>query len=104
MNVRFEMEGGIAAFPGLNKPVTIKTDEMSADQAAALQQLVQAARFFDLPAIVGAHSPSAADYRTYTITIEDAGRRHTVSMSDPIEDENVAALVDYLQKQARASK
>ena len=97
MKIQFKMDGGIAAFPGLSKPVLVDSDALSADDAAQLQQLVNAARFFDLPAKVGQPLRGAADYRTYTITIEDGKQRRTVSIVDPIEDANLAALIDYLK-------
>lgn len=97
MQVQFKMEGGIAYFPGLSKPVTFDTEKLSKEQASELKRRIEAARFFDLPSTVGAPARGAADYRQYTITVED-GRRRTVRVIEPIQDAQVAALVEYLEE------
>jgi len=99
MRVRFEMEGGVVYLaPG--GPVTIDTDELSAEEAGRLERLVEAAGFFELPET----SPpprGAADYFEYTISVRSPGRSHTVHLIDPIEDPDVQALVEYLEAKAR---
>ena len=99
MRIQFQVEGGIAYFPGLSQPVTIDTAKLSETEAAELQQLVDAAQFFDLSATAGRRR-GAADYRQYTITVEQDGRRHTARLSDPIEGQALQALVDYLSRKA----
>jgi len=66
-------------------------------EADELKRLVNATRFFDLPSTMSSLSPGAADYRQYTITIEDNGKQHTVRLTDPIEDTNLQALLTYLK-------
>lgn len=100
MRIQFKTEGGIAYFPGLSKPVTIDTNELPAKEANELEQLIEAADFFDLPADF-APPRGAADYRQYTISVTAPGRTHTTRLVDPIEDPNVQALVDYLEDKAR---
>ncbi len=106
MRVQFQTEGGIAHFPGLSKPVTIDDAQLAQQDAAELHRLLGAARFFDLPAATrtraSAATPArgAADYRQYTISVEDGDRRHTIRLADPIEDPDLQALVDYLSRQA----
>ncbi len=97
MRIQFKMEGGIAYFPGLSKPITIDTNELPEQEADELKRLVNATRFFDLPAVIGSPAPGAADYRQYTITIEDNGKQHTVRLTDPIVDPNLQALLTYLK-------
>jgi Emfourin len=103
MQVQFQMEGGIAYFPGLNKPGTIDSDQLPEQEADELKRLVNAAHFFALPAVVGSPASGAADYRQYTITIEDAGKQHTVRVTDPIEDPNLQALVTNLRTRRPAT-
>ena len=100
MRIRFETEGGIAYFPGLSKPVTIDTGELPAEEANELERLIEAAGFFDLPA-VSAPPRGAADYQQYTISVTSPGRSHVVRLTDPIEDPRVRALVDRLRVKAR---
>lgn len=99
MRIQFKTEGGIAYFPGLSKPATIDTNELPAKEANELEQLIEAADFFDLLADFA--PPRGADYRQYTISVTALGHTHTTRLVDPIEDPNVQALVDYLEVKAR---
>jgi hypothetical protein len=101
MRVEFTTEGGIAHFPGLSRPVVIDSATLPAEEDAELKRLVEAARFFEQPTAVGAPPPGAADYRQYTITVEDNGRRHTVQLADPVEDPPLQQLLHFLQAKAR---
>lgn len=69
--------------------------------ADQLESLVRESRFFDRPARIDTAARGAADYLTYTITIEDEQRIHTVQMTDPITDETLERLVSELQTMAR---
>ncbi len=102
MRLQFKMEGGIAYFPGLSKPITIDSDQLPKQESDELKRLVNATRFFALPAVMGSPSPGAADYRRYTITIEDEGKQHTVHLTDLIEDPNLHALLAYLRARRSA--
>ncbi len=101
MRIQFKMEGGLAYFPGLAKPVTIDSDQLPQEEASELEQRVSAVHFFDLPRTVGAPPRGAADFRQYLITVEDRGRRHSVQLTDPVEDSNLQALLDYLKKKVK---
>jgi hypothetical protein len=98
--VNFESGGGFAHFPGLSRPVRIDTTELSPEQADQLKRLVARARFFEQPAEVGAPPPGAADLRSYTITVQDGDRTHTVKTSDALEDPQLRELVEHLRAQA----
>jgi hypothetical protein len=102
MQVTFQSEGGIAHFPGLSRPTTMASDQMTAPQAAELRDLVEAAGFFERPAQVGKPAPGAADYRQYTITVDADDRRHTVKLIEPVDDPDLQRLVRFLQEQAKA--
>ncbi|MGH8059483.1 MAG: protealysin inhibitor emfourin [Candidatus Entotheonellia bacterium] len=102
MRIEFKMEGGIAHFPGLSRPVTIDSDTLPGPEADTLRRLVDAAHVFDLPAVAGTPAPGAADYYRYTVTIEDEGRRHTVQATEPVEDPALRELLGFLRSKARA--
>ena len=102
MRIRFKTEGGVAYFPGLSEPVTIDGDELPEEEATELKQRVEEARFFDLPAQAGEPPRGAADYRRYTVTVEEGGRSHTVQLTDPVEDPNLQRLVSSLDAKAKA--
>jgi hypothetical protein len=101
MRIEFKTEGGIAHFPGLSRPVVIDSNGLSAEEDAELTRLVEAARFFERPSAVGTPSPGAADYRQYTITVQDGGQQHTVKLVDPVDDIGLQQLLHFLQAKAR---
>jgi hypothetical protein len=101
MRVQFQSDGGLAVFPGLQTPINIDVDALPASDANRLHELFRATSFFDLPTRIGTPTRGAADMRTYTISIEDGGRRHTVQVAEPITDATLQDLVDALQAQAR---
>lgn len=101
MRITFQTEGGFAHFPGLNKPLTLDTSALPERDAAGLSDLVARADFFARAAQVGA-GEGKADYRTYNITVEDAGRSHSVRVVEPVEDPHLQALIDGLRSRQRA--
>jgi hypothetical protein len=103
MRIEYQTEGGIAFFPGLSKPAVIDSNDLTDAESARLKGLVEAARFFELPSAKAARR-GAADYRQYTISIEDGQRHHTIHLADPIEDADLRALVDFLSAKARQKR
>jgi len=102
MRIEFTSEGGIAYFPGLSRPVVIDDPDLSAEEHAELTRLLEEARFFELPPSVGTPSPGAADYRRYTIDVDDGGQQHTVTLVDPVADSGLQQLLRFLQAKARS--
>jgi hypothetical protein len=102
MRIEFQTEGGIAHFPGLSRPVVIDSNALAEEDAGELQRLVEAARFFERPTVAGSPPRGAADYRQYTITVEEGGRQHTIRLSDPVADPPLQQLLRFLQAKARA--
>lgn len=96
MRVQFQVSGGVGFFPGLAAPRTIDVDALGPDELRSLRQLVNEARFFELPARQAAPR-GAADYQTYQITIEDEGRRHTVAVPDPVTEPSLRSLISRLR-------
>ena len=101
MKITFEMNGGFAHIPALSGPVIIDTAQIDPQVATQLESLVRESRFFDQPAHADTVAKGAADYRTYTITVEDGPRVHTSQFTDPIMDANLERLVSRLQVMAR---
>lgn len=104
MRIEFTESGGLAYLPGLNKPVTIDVDCLDAGEAEQLRRSIEAARFFELPAAIGATTRGAADYQHYTLTVEDGGRRHTVRILVPVEDPALQDLVRTVRKYVKAAR
>jgi hypothetical protein len=80
----------------------IEGDALTEEDARELQRLVEAARFFERPTVAGAPRHGAADYRQYTITVEEGGRQHTIRLTDPVDDPSLQQLLRFLQTKARA--
>jgi hypothetical protein len=100
MRVQLTIEGGLAYFPGLSKPRVIDSADLPMAEADRLRRLVDAAGIFEQPASGHALPKGAADYRQYTITVEDGRRRRTIRLTDPIANPDAEALVDYLRTHA----
>ncbi|HVH90909.1 MAG TPA: protealysin inhibitor emfourin [Candidatus Acidoferrum sp.] len=101
MTIIFEMSGGFAHLPALSRPLTIDTGQIAPQARTELESLVHQARFFDQPLRGPAPSKGAADYRTYTITVQDGPHAHTIQLTDPTTDINLEQLVSRLRVMAR---
>ena len=97
MKIEFSQEGGFGFFPGLNKPVTIDSNDLPAEEASHLEQLVNASDFFSQRANLSAEH-NMPDARKYTITIEDNNKRHQASLSENVNDPHLKDLLNYLRK------
>jgi hypothetical protein len=94
MRIEFSVDGGLAHFPGLHKPVTFDAAKLPAAHVARLRKLVAAARFFDTPPV--APSAEARDAQCYTIAIDDGSRQRSLKVSEPIADAGMRDLVSEL--------
>lgn len=99
MRVQLKVSGGFSYFPGLSQPVVIDSAALPREQADRLRSLLEQVHFFDLPPLINRPEPGAADYRQYTITVDDSDRHHTVQATDPIEKPGLQALLDFLREQ-----
>ncbi len=101
MRVIFTSEGGVAFFPGLSRPVAIDAAALTDEERNELKHLIDECDFFALPSEAAKPAKGAADYRQYTITVEEQGRRHTVKASDPLDDPKLRNLIGFLQGKVR---
>ena len=99
MRIAFSVDGGLAGFPGLRRPVTLECDRLPPERSARLKALVEQARFFC--AAPAPPSPAARDARTYTLEVDDGARCRTLTLTEPIADAALRALVDELRACAR---
>lgn len=90
MRIALAVEGGIAAFPGLARPVTLDCATLPPAQAARLRELVDAARFFSAAVPPAQTHPDA---RSYTVEIRDGAQARTLRLSEPIADASLRELV-----------
>ena len=94
--VQIQIDGGIAAFPGLSRPVSIDISALCVADQTQFEQLVAESRFFEQPKVV--KDARGADLRQYTVTIESEGHKRTVRIRDPISDPHLESLVQFLVK------
>jgi len=95
----FERSGG---FMGRKVTATIDLDNLPGDLADSLEEMLDKADFFDLPADLT--KPPMPDAFTYTITVTTPVRRHTVRVNDATAPEDLRPLLDELHKQARMQR
>ena len=100
MRSQFERTEG---FAGLRLSATVDTTTLAADQASSLQSLIGAADFFDLPAQVPS-STQVPDQFHYRVTIEAAGKRHTVDADETAASPELQALLRQLTLLARSTR
>ncbi len=94
--ILFERAGG---FMGRKVSVTIDLDELSEEQAEALEELLDEADFFELPEDLT--RPPMPDGFTYNITVFSAESQHSVRLSDSTAPDELRPLLEELSRQAR---
>ena len=99
MRIDFRIDGGLAAFPGLAKPVTIECDRLPPQANARLRDLVQRADFFKRRTH---QAPATPDARVYTIAVDDGAQCRTMTVPEPIADPALRDLVHELSQHAAA--
>jgi hypothetical protein len=104
MKIAFKTDGGFAYLPALSRPVVIDTTQIDTQLGSTLESLVHESGFFERGEETSAVSRGAADLKTYTITVEEGLRTHTIRVTDPITDMNLHRLVSHLRDMAHPSK
>jgi hypothetical protein len=102
MRIEFRMDGGIAAFPGLSKPISIDCDALPPAETARLRALVERAGILSRGRKKGA--PQSPDARSYTIGVDDGGQCRTLTVTEPIADDALRDLVTALRAHADAQR
>lgn len=104
MRITFKIGGGFAAMPGLAAAVTIDVEGLPAADQAEIRRMVDRSGFFALPPQIATAHRGAADFRTYTITIDEGTRAHTVAVTDPVPAGDLRTLVDRLRWHAAVAR
>lgn len=97
MKISFEQTGG---FAGLLFTITIDTAELTPDEAEKLVRMVDDAGFFSLPARIAFPRPQPDRFQ-YQLTVEESGRRHTVTINEEAMPTTLSPLVKWLAEAAR---
>jgi hypothetical protein len=96
MHISLERSGGFAGIP---LSVTVDTDTLTPEDAAQLQQLVEAAHFFELPKVFPA-TPQPDRFQ-YQIFVEEPGRSRSVSVGETAVPPTLRPLINWLMEAAR---
>jgi hypothetical protein len=102
VRVQFQSSNGLTFLSRGTAQVTIDACTLAEEDRRRLEQLVSDARFFDLPARLPA--PRGASERSCQITIEDRGRLHSVSVSDPVPGPALQRLINCLHTFTKTSE
>jgi len=78
----------------------IDTASLPPEEAQDLREMVDAAGVYDLPARPDTPAPGADRFQ-YTLTVEDAGRQHTVEVGEAGASDELRALLRRLTILAR---
>ena len=97
--ILYERTGG---FMGRKVSVTIDLDDLPDDQAELLDDLLNEADFFELPADLT--TPTMPDAFTYNITVFGDDGQHSVRVSDTTAPDDLRPLLEELSKQARMQR
>ena len=97
--ILFERTGG---FMGRKVSVTIDLDDLPEEQAEALDELLDEADFFELPADLT--KPAIPDAFTYNITVFSDDEQHSVRVSDATAPDDLRPLLEELSQQARMQR
>ncbi len=100
MRIHFERTGG---FAGMRMTATVDTESLPAEEGGELQELVEAAGFFDLPAVITIGAPGADRFR-YKLTVEAEGQRHTVEVGEAAAPEALRPLLQRLTAVTRSTR
>jgi hypothetical protein len=96
MHISLERSGGFAGIP---LSVTVDTDTLTPEDAVQLQQLVEAAHFFELPKVFPA-TPQPDRFQ-YQISVEESGRSRSVSVGETAVPPSLRPLINWLMEAAR---
>jgi hypothetical protein len=97
MRIEFQQSGGVAGIVRRPAPA-IETESLPPEAAGKWRDLVAASDFFDLPEQVPRQP--GADAFSYTITVHDGGRTHTVRAQGRTGLAGLDALIEELRRSA----
>lgn len=98
--IKFERTGG---FAGIRMAADLKPDDMQADQAHTVSELINDLNFNELPEQMIGDS-NMPDQFTYTITVETDKWQRTVIAGDTSAPEKMQELLQLLNRLARTQK
>ena len=96
MRVVLQQEGGFAGL--VRPPLVVDSTQLAPEQQRELDRLIVECNFFQLPADGPTPPQGAADYVTYTLTVEREQQTHSIRVTDPVTDAALAALIAFVKR------
>jgi Emfourin len=97
MKLHFERSGG---FAGLRQIHDIGPADLTPEDTAELNSLVESSHFFDLPSQLHATNPGADRFH-YKLALDTGNRQHTVELDDAAVPQNVRPLINWIAAKSR---
>jgi hypothetical protein len=96
MRVVLQQEGGFAGL--VRPPLVVDSTQLAPQQQRELDRLIVECDFFQLSANGPSPPEGAADYVTYTLTVEREQQTHSIRVTDPVTDAALAALIAFVKR------
>lgn len=97
MRLLVERSGG---FAGIGQTSSMSTDQLPAEEAKKLNALVEAAGFYNLPAVIRSPGTGADQFR-YNVTVESERGNHTVQVDEDAVPPSLQPVLDWMRNYAR---
>src|SRR5713101_5662524 len=97
MQVHFERSGGLA---GLRISHDVDSANLSPEEASELSKLIEAAHFFELPAVLRAIQPGADRFQ-YKLRVKTDPQEHSVEFDETAAPEGLRPLLNWLMASKR---
>src|SRR5690349_3415843 len=96
MRVTLQQEGGFAGL--VRPPLVVDSTQLAPEQHHELDRLIAECNLLQLPADGPSPPEGAADYVTYTFTVESEQQTHSIRVTDPVADEALATLIAFVKR------
>jgi hypothetical protein len=94
MRVVIERSGG---FAGISRSQSSSTDQMPAEDAQKLRDLVDASGFYGLPSVIHSDKPVPDAFR-YKITVDSERGTHTVEVDEGAVPTRLQPILDWVRR------
>jgi len=98
VRITLKRSGG---FAGIRTTASLDFSNLPKKKVAEAQALIDAAKFFDLPASIRPQRPQPDRFQ-FDLTIETDDRAHTVSIAEEATSKELRALLAWLQKNLKS--
>ena len=94
MRVVIERSGG---FAGISRSQSLSTDDMPAEDAQKLRDLVDASSFYELPSVIHSDKPVPDAFR-YKITVDSERGTHTVEVDEGAVPPRLQPILNWVKR------